>query len=776
MPFFWVAVFFASGILLASAVHIGSYPWLIIGLICALIAILPNILRSQSYKISKIPFFVLVSIFFLGSFRFSLSQTQITPEHCAYYNDKGWVDITGVVIEPPEEYDSFISLIVRVESLTPLSSDNPLVPPETVTGRIRLQVLPGSSYNYGDRLSLRGNLQTPSEEGRFSYRKYLENKNVYSQMSFASVRVIESNTLNPLLTALYSFRMKANQIIKDIFPSPEAELLSGILLGIDSGISKELKAAYTLTGTSHIIAISGFNVAILAGLITAIFTRWFGRARGVLFTLITLTVYTLLVGAQASVMRAAIMGGFGILGSLVGRRAKGLNTLGISVFLMIIINPLLLWDVGFQLSLFATLGIVVYAEPMQARLHKFLSRIVKQETSRIISRPISEYLLVGLIAQAMSLPIIAWHFGDISWIFLLANPLILPAQPFVMTLGGLALLAGLISPGIGKILSWLAWPFAAYTNQMVYWLANLAPASTHIKPFSFAWVILYYVVFFIFTLTKDKKAYLNRLMQPATLFLALGCCSIIVWSFAFSKPDGKLNMYLFPESDNPVILLQTPGGRYVLMNGSIRASTLHQTLGNKLPFGNQQLDVLVIPLCRKSDVTALINLHEYVDIDRVVWACDPNSIQTTKNLFRSFQESKITQVILASNDWLDLGAGSKLTLKEGGKDASLFSLIWEEYEALLAFGDLQKINSTPPSSSTVFVLPGIIDPLKKNGYQNISTQLVLMTINHDSLPLNENKFIVSFNKDTSLLRTDILGTIKVSTDGNKMWVFTDSYP
>jgi competence protein ComEC len=153
--------------------------------------------------------------------------------------------------------------------------------------------------------------------------------------------------------------------------------------------------------------------------------------------------YTVLVGASASVLRAAIMGCFALIARQMGRQT-GINTLAITAALMAGDNPHIIWDVGFQLSFAATLGLVLYAEPLQTWFARLLAHRLPPATARRIAGPAGDYFLFTLAAQVMTLPIIAYHFQRISLVSIVANPVILPAQPPVMILGGLAVLLGLI--------------------------------------------------------------------------------------------------------------------------------------------------------------------------------------------------------------------------------------------------------------------------------------------------------------------------------------------
>ncbi len=181
-----------------------------------------------------------------------------------------------------------------------------------------------------------------------------------------------------------------------------------------------------------------------------------GPRKGAVAAVIGLSLYTVLVGADAAVVRAAIMGGFALFARQVGRRQQALNTMAFTAALMALGDPQVPWDVGFQFSFAATLGLVLYAQPMQDGFANLLSRRMEKSKARKIAAPVGEYILFTFAAQITTLPIMAYHFGAISWVAFLANPTILPTQPPTMTLGGLALILGVLYLPLGNLTAPLA--------------------------------------------------------------------------------------------------------------------------------------------------------------------------------------------------------------------------------------------------------------------------------------------------------------------------------
>ena len=685
--------------------------------------------------------------------------------HIAYYNDQGWVKIEGTVSGEPDVRDTYTNLRVEVSKIEVKGQKR------EATGTVLVRAPRYPERDYGDELEIEGLLETPPELEGFSYREYLARQGIYSMLRRAQIVLINRGQGSVFRRTLLSFKRRAQRVIALILHEPQAALLTGILLGVETGIPADLMEAFSATGTTHIIAISGFNIAILAGLITSLLNRALGTKWGTLAAILTIGVYTILVGADAAVVRAAIMGIAGAMGTLIGRRQNGLNTLGLAAFVMCIFNPNMPWDISFQLSFFATLGLVIYAPPLQARFLDFLSRYVPEDTAQRLAGPISEYLISTLVAQALVLPLLAYHFGNFSPLFLLANPLILPPQPLVMILGGIALLGGLLNPALGKALAYLAWPFAAYTNRMVTWLATLPAGKLSISTFSFLWVVLYYLLFFTLTFAKDRKALFKQFLKPATLLLALGCIALIVWSTAFSAPDGRLTLTLLPDTNSPVLLVETPQGRTILLNGGVRASALNQALGQSLPFGHRQIDVLVIPSCRRDDVIGLGGLPDRVEIKQALWICDPETIQTTRQLYLLLDENDAQQSMFEENAWLDLGNGAKLTMLAVDTNASYLTLEQENFRALLAFGKPETHPWETQTPLSLLVLPGNTkaDNIHQADLNHLQVQLVFLPVDAQTLPLSGGLALAELFDDLPLYRTDLFGWLKLSTDAQQLW-------
>ena len=782
LPFFWLAIAFLGGILLADLAGIPTWLWAVCLGICLLVwtlshtlpksLSLTHLLRKWTSADRRLPGAALAAVFLLGGLRYAAAHPGITPKAAAYYNDRGNVQITGLIVDPPDDRDQSTNITVKVESLLPLDIITPLVDPEQINGKVLVQVSPGTDYAYGDRVLLSGELQTPYESADFSYEDYLARKRILSLMQYARVERIESNEGSPIRAFLFRLREKGYETLTVLFPSPESDLLAGILLGRDQGLSTELQEAFRKTGTTHIIAISGFNIAILAGLFSSIFTRWMGRRWGTLTSIMAITGYTILVGADAAVVRAAIMGGLGVFGGMFGRRQNGLNSLGFAALFMMLADPNIPWDVGFQLSIAATLGLVLYAQPLEIRLLTFAERWLSEEQAQKLAGPISEFFLFTMAAQVMTLPVIAYHFSGISWLALIANPLILPVQSLVMILGGLAMLTGLFLPGLGQLVATLALPFVRYTIRMVTWLGNWPGGDIVLPSFSSLWLVCAYALLFLCTLLPKErlKLLLRKLLSPQLGLLVLTGLVIFTWNRVLSLPDDRLHLSLLDAEGT--ILIQTPDGDEILIGAGSSPSSLNQTLGEELSPGDHTLEVVIVGSPARDDLNALTGSLSRVTPNLVLWGIDPEVNQTAKTTYAALLEQETEIRPLTSGQSLTLGRNAHLEVLWVGEKGAVLWLEWQDFSALLPTGKVEENWLDVPYAPDVLLLPDgfAAEDLPLSLVNCWSPEVILLPLAETDLTLGGPHDLLALLTDYPVVSTVDFGEIHLATDGEKLWV------
>jgi competence protein ComEC len=621
-------------------------------------------------------------------------------------------------------------------------------------------------------------LKTPPENEDFSYQDYLARQGILAYMPDAEATRLPFTDGNPFLRLVYTFKAHALDHVYRIFPDPEASLLAGILLGDDNGLSADLQQAYKNTGTAHIIAISGFNIAIIAALFVRLFSRLLGARKGAIAAVVGITIYTVLVGASASVVRAAIMGGLAIFALQVGRRQNGLNTLAFTGAVMAVINPHTLWDVGFQLSFAATLGLILYVGPFRDWAVRHIARFTSPENAQKYARPISEYLLFTLAAQLTTLPIMAYHFGRISLIAVLANPFILPVQPAVMVLAGLALLLSFIYLPLGKVAGWIAWPFAAYTNRAVEFFDRFPHGVIVLGDFSLLFVILFYALLLFLTFAGPRlKGTLRSALAPSVVIVALGVFAYLAWAAAFAAPDGCLHLTFLDVGTADAILIQTPSGRTLLVNGGESPSRLADALGRRLSPFDRRLDWLLVASPQEQQVAALPRILDRFPAENVLWAGNTDASYSTGQVSRWLTANATPVTPAYQGAVLDLGEGARLEVLAVSPRGAVLLVTWNGFRALLPLGlnfdtlaELKNGQAIGPVSVLLLADAGYAPSNPPAWLAALQPQLAILSVTAGDPNGLPDKSVLDALAGITLLRTDRNGSIEVSTDGAGMWV------
>jgi competence protein ComEC len=792
MPLLWLSLAFIAGIIVADNVDLPATTWLILaGVVFGLTLVVFIIQRIRARRAfaseSHSPLFTLTPLLLLalalGGLRYQASLPDLSdPNFIASHNDTGeHVTITCVVDSFPDLRDNYLYLRIQTENIRPYGTTTQREP---VYGTLLARLDPETIYHYGDRLQLSGFLETPPEAEDFSYREYLARQGVYSYMGSARAILLDTDQGNPFWSAIYKLKERALLTVYQLWPDPEASLFAGILLGVETGIPKPVAQAFKETGTTHIIAISGFNMAIVSALFAGLFGRLLGPRKGALAAVIGLSLYTILVGADPAVVRAAIMGGFALFARQVGRRQQALNTMAFTAALMALADPQVPWDVGFQLSFAATLGLVLYAQPMQDGFANLLSRRLGKSKARKIAAPVGEYVLFTFAAQITTLPIMAYHFGSVSWVAFLANPAILPAQPPIMTLGGLALILGVIWLPLGKLTAPLAWPFVLYTIRVVEIFADLPGGTISLGDFSLVWVILFYAGLFSLTFgwqqirewLADRRENLAQGIAMPVIAL-LGIFAISLWRTAFTSPDGLLHLTVLDVGSGDGILLTTPGGRSMLINGGPSASQLSDGLGRRLPPFDKHLDWLVVASPREEQIAALPRTLERFPPENALWAGLPSPSREADYLRETLTNLDVQVTETIPGQVLDLGDGATLKVLMVSERGAILLLEWNRFRVLLPLGadpesqEILRMGADVGQVSVLLLADQGYAPLNAPAWiSNLRPQLVLLSIAADDRNGRPDRETIDALGGYSLLRTDQHGWIQIVTDGEQMWV------
>ena len=378
------------------------------------------------------------------------------------------VTLAGRVVSDPVVDNGQQQLHLRVTALNG----------KPVNFRAQAYVWQLPAFTYNTDISGQFRLQLPQNQGTFDYIGYLAKDHI-SVIAYPAGDITITATHRSLAGTLYTLRHLIDARLKKLVPGLTGLLLSGLVLGGSSSLPDDFKLALQHSGTSHIVALSGFNITIIIAAMVGLLGFLPRRVR-YLVSGIAIILFVIMSGAASSVLRAAVMGCVFLLAGIWGRRQYLINGILLAVVLMTAMNPAVLQhDVGLQLSLFATLGIV-WLTPLLTKL------LVRWPTW------LSETVTTTVAAMAFTLPILIYNFSGVSLVALLANVLVLPIVPVAMAIGFAALCLSLVIPII-PILTLVVWLPLAWIIGVIQTLGNLPVAFLTTPAISPFWIVGYYL-------------------------------------------------------------------------------------------------------------------------------------------------------------------------------------------------------------------------------------------------------------------------------------------
>lgn len=352
------------------------------------------------------------------------------------------------------------------------------------------------AYRIGDTLRIRGILQAPENYSDFDYVSYLSRDDIFSTMSFPTIEKVGEGGGSKLKLFLSQIKYSFEEKIDFALPEPHAAFLKGLLLGERESLPEDLVEKFNRTGTTHIVALSGYNITLVGSFFVGILLLLTVPFR-VAFWIATATIilFVMLTGASPSVVRAGIMGILVLIAQREGRMYHMTNALAFAGAVMIMHNPKILrFDTAFQLSFLATLGLVYVAPRLEFFMQRFrrsaplLKKDGEKESS--IGRSLKKILLETLSAQIMVLPLLIYVFGRVSLVSPLTNLLILIAVPYAMSAGFLAGIFGFLLAPLGRIAGGAAWVVLEYQMRVIDLFSRIPFASVEIPSFAALFALL----------------------------------------------------------------------------------------------------------------------------------------------------------------------------------------------------------------------------------------------------------------------------------------------
>jgi competence protein ComEC len=775
----WIVGIFLGRLLWDQGVISCDWPALWIWGASAILLLVAAILlrRRKSVRLAL----VLLLFALLGAWRYQSHPLDpcFAPSDLAFHNgneeEPVWAAVEGIVADYPDVGEVGTNYELRVRALEKVGTRREVVG----TALLRAPLYP--EYHYGDEVRVSGLLERPPCYDDFCDREHLARRSIHSLIRYPrGIELLAQKQGNSCRAALHSIRGHLSHTINRMLPEPAAALLNGILLGIESGIPPELYEDFNATGTSHIIVISGFNITIVAGLLTHTLGRLVGKRRTIYPVVGGILLYTLLVGGDAAVMRAAIMGILYVTAIHLGRQSTAFVSLSFSALVMTAANPLSLWDVGFLLSFASTLGMILFTPVIQTWLQRMLGRWLQPAQLQPVMRFLNDALISTLAAQILTLPLVAATFGRLSLISLLSNLLILPVQPLVMISGTIATLAGLLWLPLGRVAAAVVWLFLSYTAAVVEWTARLPFASVHVGELGRPLAVLFYAALFGWIALRQLRRRLEiRTTLPTRRAVAVALVAAIpLWASAAalsSLPDGRLHVWFVGLGDSDAALVQTPSGRRVLVDVGRGEGDLAGAVAAFLPGWSRRIDLLVLTQADQANMDAASDL---LDRYRVIRALLPRGTPVLVEETDSSVSSALPlTTVLRTGVHVPLDEGVLLeVLHAPGEPGAGGSAVLR-----LTMGDLRLLLPSEMEQETqADLLAGSVDLFSTvlktphAGTGNWPTTELLHAARPQSIFVPDD---VTYPPDVQeqlralpMLAVDPLETVQVISDGRQLWI------
>ncbi len=500
---FYILCFgFLLGVLLRSFVFVNNYYVILFAVISIAVFLFFIFVSRNNWGIL---FCVLFIAFSFGIFRFH-SVDAVNPTFFESNVGKK-VSLLGQIIDEPNIKENNQQLTVFVTSRGWTSGSLDVQPLFT---KVLVSAGFDDDYKYGDAVKIEGVLKKPenftTDTGKeFDYINYLRKDGILYVMSYPKIEIVSSGNGNKLQSILFLAKEKFLEKINFSINSPENLLMGGLILGEKSSFGEELRESFVNTGTIHIVALSGYNVTIIAEWIMKLFSFLpinFAIGTGV-FAII---LFVLMTGGSSTAIRAGTMAILALVARATGRNYDVARALILTALVMVFINPfLLVFDVSFQLSFIATIAVIFFAP----RIEKYFLWVPDKFGLRdIVSVTSAAYFFV--------FPFILYKMGNFSLVALPANILVLPFIPITMLLGFLTGFVGLFSYTLAIPLGYFSYFLLHYELGVIGFLADIPFAVFSFPNFPLFLALLTYAYFIYRLFGRNIKRFFQfeKVIEP----------------------------------------------------------------------------------------------------------------------------------------------------------------------------------------------------------------------------------------------------------------------
>jgi len=670
-----------------------------------------------------------------------------------------------------------------------------------------------STYSQGDLVRVAGELEPLSGIGSQDYRDYLERSGFRATMSSPQVESMESGWIG-------SARSRLSDSLARALPEPENSVAQALAVGIRSHIPDKdeeaqgtfsedsLYDSFRRSGTSHLLAVSGLHVAILGMAVLSAAAWVFGRQRPtyLIIALLAVWLYALLTGMRPPAFRAAIMFSLFLAALWVGRPRSAVPSLVLAAAIMTGVAPLLLWDVSFQLSVTAVAGVMVLGPSLVGTWEA--ASPVRGWMGRGFHHA-GQVMMLSLAATIAVYPLIVYYFGSIPLVGASATFCALPALPPAIVTALITAVLGLFAPTLATATGCVAWLFLRYLIEVVQSFAALPFASHDVGQASGAVVWGCYAVLIAFVSRRRWRPVVAGLGRwvgaglaraPGILhhppkkwvMVSIGVAAVLVWLAVLSMPDNNLEVRFLDVGQGDSVLVRTPSGVQVLVDGGPDQDSVCLELGESLPFHDRDLDLVILTHPDSDHVGGLVEVLRRYEVGRVLEAGVDSSNTAYQEWLSLVDQKGIERTMAVAGQRIDLGDGvtmqvlhppeelMKDTESDVNNNSVVIRLLWKEVSFLLT-GDIYE-EAEWDILYRGHVLDTTVLKVAHHGSATSSCahfvaaadpQAAVICVGTDNTFGHPDDETLARLGSIPVYRTDEDGTITFTTDGERLWVETE---
>jgi len=748
-PFLFISSFLILGISLS---RYADYQNIFLGIFI----ILSFIIIFLYNKNKNTTIYILIAFLFLGLFLGDISLHG--NNYYTTLNGK-FIEMKGTVYDV-KTYENYSKYILEPE----------------MSPKILVTQYGGEYPEDGNLILVRGIINIPESSrnpGAFNYRLFLKKNNIYATMNAKGIGIdiLKKDNFNFFQRFIYNTKIKIEKIYITSMPERDAKFIISIFLG-NNLLDEDTQSQFRDIGISHITSVAGMHVAIITGFILYLLGIFNIKRYSIFVVLPVLLFYGFITGGRPPVIRAIIMAAMFLAGPFFNKENNSINSISFAAFIILLFKPLMIYDVGFQLSFIATLSIIYFYKIFKNKL-KFLNPKIKDIAALTLS------------AQLGTVPLTMYYFHYFSLIAVLSNIVIVPLVNIAVIFGFLSFLSGLIVPYVAYIINYANIPIIELILTLSEFFNSFSYASinTIIPPLLLILIYYFIIIVGISSINKNTKT----IIYIASFSIV---SAFILYNIVIPK---NLEVIFIDVGQGDSTFIKTPNGKAFLIDGggSLGFSNQKFDIGNDivLPFllykGVIKLNAVFISHTDIDHVGGILSLIDQIKIDRIFIGEQKVKDENFKKLIELTDKKKIPVYFLRKGDkvkidnleFFILHPSSFIEENPINNNALVFKMVYKDVSFLFT-GDIEKpaekVLKDLDIEAQILKVPhhGSNTSSTKDFIQKVNPKICIIQVGKNSYGL-PNKEVINFLEERSkVYRNDINGAIIIKSNGKKIFIDT----